>query len=91
MSDTAEKIHQTLRQKFSPTYLEVFDDSAMHAGHAGASEHGGGHFRVVIQAAAFRGLPRLTRHRMVMEALKEGFQHRIHALSLRAEAPEEQR
>lgn len=72
-----------------PESLEVFDDSADHAGHAGAMESGGGHFHVVIVSAAFRGLGRLARHRLVYAPLADLMPGRIHALAIDAQAPDE--
>jgi len=69
------------------TSIVVRDDSAMHAGHAGASA--GGHFSVTIVAAAFTGKARVARHRMVYDALAEGMQRGIHALAITALTPEE--
>ena len=69
--------------------LEVFDDSSDHAGHAGAMESGGGHFHVVIVSAAFSGLGRLARHRLVHAPLADLMPGRIHALAIDAQAPDE--
>lgn len=62
-----------------------------HAGHAGAKEHGGGHFRVEIASGAFAGKSRLERQRMVNTALKELFGPSIHALTIHACIPEEEK
>ncbi|MEQ5838400.1 BolA family transcriptional regulator [Paraburkholderia acidicola] len=67
--------------------LEVRDDSAQHAGHAGASA--GGHYSVTIVAAAFAGRARVARHRMVYDALADAMQRGIHALAITAYTPEE--
>lgn len=67
--------------------LTVSDDSAQHAGHAGAAA--GGHFSVTIVAAAFAGKARVARHRMVYDALAEAMQRGIHALAITALTPEE--
>jgi BolA family transcriptional regulator, general stress-responsive regulator len=84
---TPERIHALLEQCFAPLELEVRDDSAAHAGHAGARS--GGHFRVRIVAAAFSGLPLVRRHRLVQDALAPLYATAIHALSLDARAPDE--
>ncbi len=76
-------IERCLNQAFSPEALEVRDDSAAHAGHAGALS-GKGHFDVLIVAEAFAGQPRLARHRLVYAALGELMQTDIHALSVKA-------
>ena len=72
----------------SPSRLEIEDDSALHAGHAGARE--GGHFRLTIVSGQFAGKSRVMRHRMVYEALGPLMQRGIHALALHTLAPEEQ-
>jgi BolA protein len=69
-------------QSLEPTLLEIRDDSAKHAGHAGARE--GGHFHVVIAAAAFSGVSPIERHRMVYAAAAELMGRDIHALSIDA-------
>lgn len=80
------RIEARLRTSFQPDLLKVEDDSARHAGHAGASEEGETHYSVEIVAAAFAGLSRLQRQRAVMDALKEEFDTGLHALALRARA-----
>jgi BolA protein len=67
--------------------IHITDDSAQHAGHAGAAA--GGHFSVTIVAAAFAGKPRVARHRMVYDALADAMQRGIHALAITAYTPEE--
>ena len=71
-----------------PQRLEIADDSAQHAGHAGARD-GGGHFRVSIVSAQFAGQTTLARHRLVHQALGEMMKREIHALSIVAKAPNE--
>jgi BolA family transcriptional regulator, general stress-responsive regulator len=88
MTDVRERIETILLKHLQPTRLEIRDDSARHAGHAGAAS-GGGHFDVVIVAAAFEGKPLLERHRMVNEALRDMIGREIHALGLRTIAPSE--
>lgn len=82
------QIQAALQQAFAPRELVVEDESHRHVGHAGAAT-GRGHFRVEIVADAFAGVPPLARHRKVYEALGELMQTDIHALSLRARAPDE--
>jgi BolA protein len=81
----------TLRARLadlSPLALEIHDDSADHAGHAGAAA-GGGHFSLLIVSEAFDGVPRLQRHQSVMARVADLLPHPIHALSIKALAPEE--
>ena len=85
-----ERIRVRLEQRFTPTTLEVVDESHLHAGHPGARS-GKGHFRVRIVAPAFSGLPALRRHRLIYESLDELMTHDIHALSIEALAPTETR
>jgi BolA protein len=72
--------------RLEPTQLDIRDDSALHAGHAGARE--GGHFHVRIVSRKFAGLAPLARHRMVYEAVAELMGRDIHALSIDAHVDE---
>jgi len=67
----------------SPIELEIQDDSALHAGHAGARD-GGGHYRLYIVSAAFEGRSTVARHRLVYEAVGDMMKKEIHALAIRA-------
>jgi BolA protein len=78
-----------LRAGFAPVSLEVVDDSARHAGHAGAGAGGETHFNVVMVAAAFAGLSRVERSRRVHQALAEEFSAGLHALALVLRSPAE--
>lgn len=87
--ERVELIRTRLSEAFQPDSLEVVDDSHRHAGHAGA-QAGGGHFQVRIVAHAFSGRKPIERHRMIYEALGDAMQNtQIHALGLKALAPEE--
>ncbi len=81
-------IRQALEQRFAPTELMVKDQSQLHAGHEGAKD-GKGHFDVTIVSAEFSGQNRITRHRMVYNALTDLLQTDIHALRIRAFTPSE--
>jgi BolA protein len=72
-----------------PLALELVDESAQHAGHAGARPGGNTHWRLNIVSTRFTGKPTVTRHRMVYQALGELMQNPIHALAITARAPEE--
>jgi BolA protein len=85
----AREIETLLRGAFSPTRLEVINDSARHHGHAGDDGSGESHFTVVIESAAFEGKNRLERQRMVNAALGDIPGQRVHALAVRAIAPGE--
>jgi BolA protein len=89
MGDVTEAIRRKLSVAFSPSLLEIQDDSARHHGHAGARQGGESHFNVVIQAAAFEGMNRVQRQRAVYGALSEELAGPVHALSLKALAPGE--
>ncbi len=81
--DTAELIRQRLTERLSPTALEVLDESALHAGHAGASPTGrGSHIRVRIASPLFTGIPRVQRHRLVYDALQDFIDQGLHALAI---------
>ena len=82
-----QQLRAALQAAFSPSALEIHDDSARHAGHAGARE--GGHYQVRLVAAAFRGRSALERHRLVYAAVAPLMAHGIHALNIVARTPEE--
>ena len=93
MSQTSSDIESILRERLSglkPLRLELIDDSAKHAGHAGARS-GGGHYRLLIVSAEFSGKSTLARHRLVYDALDELMRSKIHALSIQSLAPDEKR
>ena len=83
----AAEIEARLRAELAPLELAVRDDSAKHAGHAGARE--GGHFHVTVRSERFTGLQRLARHRLVYHSLSDLMQQGIHALAIDARAPGE--
>lgn len=83
------EIRQRLVEAFSPTALEISNDSSMHAGHAGDDGTGESHFTVTIEAAAFAAVSRLERQRMVNRALGDLPGQRVHALAIKARAPGE--
>jgi BolA protein len=85
---TAERIESTLRQALSATEVRVIDESAQHAGHAGAAA-GGGHYRVTVVSPLFTGKNSVQRHRLVYAALADDMQQAIHALALTTLAPHE--
>jgi BolA protein len=78
---------QALTTRLDPVALELVDDSAAHAGHAGARE--GSHFNLRIVSARFAGLPRISRHRLVYDALRPWMAEGIHALAIDARTPDE--
>lgn len=82
-------LEEKLFASFSPESLEVIDDSALHAGHAGARQGGESHFTVKIVSAAFAGRSRLERHRLVNQVLAEELAGPVHALVIEAKTPEE--
>jgi BolA protein len=85
----AQEIDRLLTEAFAPTRLDVINDSARHHGHAGDDGSGESHFTVEIESAAFAGVSRLERQRMVNRALGDIPGERVHALAIRALAPEE--
>ena len=85
---TVERIENTLRQALSATEVQVEDESALHAGHAGAAS-GGGHYRVTVVSPLFEGKNPVQRHRLVYDALAVEMQQAIHALALTTLTPNE--
>lgn len=82
-------ITETLNARLAPTFLDVVDESHLHAGHAGARPEGETHFRLDVVSAAFEGRGRVERHRIVNAALEDAFQRGLHALAVRARTPAE--
>lgn len=85
----AQTIRGKLTAALAPTELEVEDQSARHAGHAGARPGGESHFRVRIVSQAFAGATRVSRHRQVYAILDEELAAGVHALALTTLTPEE--
>ena len=85
----ADAIRQRLTTALSPSRLDLVDESARHAGHAGARPQGESHFRVSIVSAKFAGKSRVERQRMVFAALGDLMQTEIHALAITALTPGE--
>lgn len=94
MTDTAtvpaaQLITARLTEALAPTLLEVVNDSHHHAGHMGDDGTGESHFTVIVESARFVGLSRVARQRLVNQALADLLATRIHALAIRARAPDE--
>ena len=89
MSDgvVAAEMRRRLEATFAPSVLEIVDDSARHAGHAGARPGGESHFNLRIVSSAFEGLSRVERQRRINAALAELLAGPVHALSIRADTP----
>ncbi|HEX4738010.1 MAG TPA: BolA family protein [Allosphingosinicella sp.] len=85
----ASEIAKRLEEALAPTHLEVINDSERHRGHAGHDGSGESHFTVEIESPLFAGKSRLERQRAVNAALGDLLRDRIHALAIRARAPEE--
>jgi BolA family transcriptional regulator, general stress-responsive regulator len=84
-------ITEKLTKAFAPLTVEVLDESAQHAGHAGARPGGQTHFRIHIVAEAFKGKSRIERHRMINSVLADELGAGVHALAIHAAAPGEVR
>jgi BolA protein len=85
----ADQITARLTAALAPTHLHVSNDSASHAGHMGDDGTGESHFSVTIESPAFSGVSRVQRQRMVNTALADLLRDRIHALAIKARAPDE--
>ena len=85
--DVMERIEQRL-EVLDPDSVELVDDSAKHAGHAGA-KGGGGHFELIIVSSQFEGKSRQVRHRMIHAALGDMLEREIHAIAIKAYTPDE--
>ncbi|HAQ36744.1 MAG: BolA family transcriptional regulator [Maricaulis sp.] len=87
MGEVRDRIMAKLTSAFAPSQLKVTDESAMHAGHAGAPEGGESHFHVQIVSEAFAGKSRLDRQRAVNAVLADELAGPVHALTMTVEAP----
>ncbi|MCD2453022.1 BolA family transcriptional regulator [Methylicorpusculum oleiharenae] len=83
-----ELIKKALTAELQPQQLEIIDNSAAHAGHAGAAS-GGGHYHVTIVAEAFEGKSMVQRHQLIYKALGDMMKQQIHALGINAISPTE--
>lgn len=88
MSNRIDLIRNRLVETFAPSVCQLEDESALHAGHAGAAS-GGGHFRLTIVSAQFENQSRVNRHRLVYDCLGNMMKKDIHALAITALAPSE--
>ena len=90
MNITAQALTERLQACLNPEFLEVLDESASHAGHMGANDSGfGTHFRVRIQSGFFTGKSRVSRHRLVYDAVQQYIDQGLHALAIEViETPE---
>lgn len=86
---TAQLIKQLLSEALQPARLEIIDNSAAHAGHAGARS-GGGHYHVTIVSPLFEGKSLVQRHQLIYRALGDLMKQQIHALGINALTPSEE-
>jgi len=84
----ADKIREFLMAGLAPESIDIADESAFHAGHAGAAS-GGGHYRLHLVSARFEGVGKVGRHRLVYDCLSEMMQKDIHALAMTLLTPQE--
>jgi BolA protein len=82
-------MYHKLVSRFSPSELQITNDSAKHAGHAEAGDGHETHFTIIIVSYAFVDIPRIQRHRMIYELLKEEFDQGLHAVAIKAYTPQE--
>ncbi|MDT0617255.1 BolA family protein [Salinisphaera sp. P385] len=87
-AERVQRIREALIAELAPDEIDVLDESHKHIGHAGARS-GLGHFAVVIRSARFAGHSLLERHRLVYDALGDMMRTDIHAVSIRALAPDD--
>jgi BolA protein len=87
----ADRMRAKLTDGLKPLRLAIVDDSHKHAGHAGARPGGESHFSVEVVSAAFEGMSRVDRQRLVYRLLAEELAGPVHALALRTIAPSEER
>lgn len=86
--DRIAEIKARLERELSPNHINIIDESHQHAGHAGAAS-GAGHFNITVVSEIFAGQSPIQRHRMVYAAIDDLMQTEIHALSIKAQIPDE--
>lgn len=84
-----DHLEEKIKQTFSPDFLQVENQSHLHAGHAGDDGSGESHFKLHIVSNAFSGLSRVARHKLVYELLETELKEHIHALALDLKTVEE--
>lgn len=84
-----ERIRAILTQAFAPSHIELRDDSARHAGHAGAAPGGQTHYSLVIRSPAFSGLSKVAIHRKIYALLAGEFSDGLHAFTIEAKAEDQ--
>ncbi len=89
MPVVADTIQSKLQEALQPDHLEVVDESAQHAGHAGARPQGETHFKVNVTSKSFSGKSRVDRQRLVYSILKEELDGPVHALALVTSSPDD--
>jgi stress-induced morphogen len=89
MQNRQSRLRAALQLSFAPLSLEITDDSARHAGHAGAQPGGETHYSIKLVSAAFAGQSRVARSRAVHDVLANEFRDGLHALSLTLRSPAE--
>ncbi len=77
-----ERMETKLTKAFSPSHLEIIDESEAHRGHGGYREGGETHFKINIKAEFFNGMSRVAQQRAVMAAVRQELEERVHALAL---------
>jgi len=85
----SKKIQDILQNKFSPSHIEIVDDSERHRGHTGQKESGGSHYTVILVSDCFEGKTLVERHRIVYETVGMSRNESIHALVIKVYTPKE--
>ncbi len=83
------RIEEILKENFQPTFLEVMDESHLHAHHRGTPHTENTHFNITIISTQFIDMPLINRHRAINASLREGFDAQLHALKITAKTPSE--
>ncbi|GAA3997688.1 BolA family protein [Sphingomonas humi] len=90
MGPVAREMTARLQSALAPTRLTLRDDSEQHRGHGGYRGEGGeSHFFLSVESAAFAGLNRVARQRLVYKALGDLMHQQVHALAMETKAPGE--
>ena len=84
---TISEIQNWINEAFSPTYLDIVDESHLHAGHYHQESSDPSHLKIIIHSAAFSGLSKVKQHQLVNKVLKPAFDDGLHALALTTASP----
>ena len=82
MTKVKINIISKLKKHLEPSFIEVIDESHLHANHNPDAKNGGTHFKVKIISNTFKDKSKIEKHRIVHEILDYELKNGVHALTL---------